>query len=314
MKHCPISYELIHDNEHYSPKGLRLLAPKLTELKALNLSADEQRQEAIDRVGKMSIQGIQKKLSARLSIKAQCFEIVDNMGQYILKPPSDLYPELPANEAITMTMAERIGLAGPTHGLVYAKDGSMTYFIKRFDRVGNHQKLATEDFAQLLGEDRYTKYDGSMEKVTYIIEKYCTFPRIEYLKLFKLTLFNFLVGNEDMHLKNFSLITTNNKIMLSPAYDLLNSTIVQKNVKEEIALPLHGKKNNLTQHDFFDYFAQERLKLNASVIASVVEEFAMAIPKWMDLIQTSLLSKEMKKKYLDLLAIRCSRLSLQPNG
>lgn len=242
MKRCPITYERISDQENYSQRGLHLLSPQLKNLSPLDLSADEQRQEAIARVGKMSIQGVQKKLSAKLKIKEGCFEIVDQNGHYILKPQSDIYPELPENEAITMTLAKTIGLEVPVHGLVYSKDNSLTYFIKRFDRIGHNRKLALEDFAQLSGEDRHTKYKSSMEKVIAVVEQFCTFPKIEFVKLFKLTLFNFLVGNEDMHLKNFSLITKDRKISISPAYDLLNSTIAQKNTKEEIALSLKGKK------------------------------------------------------------------------
>ena len=135
MKRCPITYEKIGDQENYSQRGLHLLSSQLKNLRPLDLSADEQRKEAIDRVGKMSIQGVQKKLSAKLKIKDECFEIVDHKGQYILKPQSDIYPELPENEAITMTLAKTIGLEVPIHGLVYSKDNSLTYFIKRFDRI-----------------------------------------------------------------------------------------------------------------------------------------------------------------------------------
>ncbi|STX27984.1 HipA protein [Legionella beliardensis] len=308
MKRCPITYEIINHQENYSKRGLQLLSSQLNNLSPLDLSADEQRQEALERVGKMSIQGVQKKLSAQLKIKAGCFAIVDQKGHYILKPQSDIYPELPENEAITMSLAKAIGLQVPIHGLVYSKDNSMTYFIKRFDRIGRNKKLALEDFAQLLGEDRYTKYNSSMEKIILVIEKFCTFPKIEFVKLFKLTLFNFLVGNEDMHLKNFSLITKNNQISLSPAYDLLNSTIAQKNAKEELALPMRGRKNNLTKGDFFDYFATERLRLNAKIIEDTVQEFQQALPKWQELIGISFLSQEMREKYLYLLESRCKRL------
>ncbi|MDF1828357.1 MAG: HipA domain-containing protein [Legionellaceae bacterium] len=310
MKRCPITYESIRDEASYSRQGLRLLAPQLKTLGPLDFSADEQRQKAIDCVGKMSIQGVQKKLSARLNIKEGHFDIVDTNGRYILKPPSDIYPELPENEAITMTLAASVGLDVPVHGLVYAKDNSMTYFIKRFDRVGHNKKLAVEDFAQLSGEDRHTKYKSSMEQVIAVIAQFCTFPKIEYVKLFKLTLFNFLVGNEDMHLKNFSLITKNKKICLSPAYDLLNSTIAQKNTKEELALPLGGKKNNLTKRDFFKYFAVERLALNPKIIDGVVQDFQQTIPRWRALIGLSYLSQSMQDKYLRLLDERCKRLNL----
>lgn len=310
MKHCPITYEVINDQENYSQRGLRLLSPQLKKLSPLELSAAEQRQEALDRVGKMSIQGVQKKLSAQLKVKAGCFEIVDQNGHYILKPQSDNFPELPENEAITMSLAKTIGLEVPVHGLVYSKDNSMTYFIKRFDRIGHNKKLALEDFAQLSGEDRHRKYQSSMEKVIAVIGRFCTFPKIEFVTLFKLTLFNFLIGNEDMHLKNFSLITRDKKISLSPAYDLLNSTIALKNAKEEMALPLRGRKNNLTKRDFFKYFAVEQLELNQNVIDGIIQEFRQAIPEWRQMIGFSYLSQQMQEKYLQLLDERCERLDL----
>lgn len=310
MKRCPVTYEKISEMQGYSERGLHWLSPRLKTLNPLDLSADEQRQEAIDRVGKMSVQGVQKKLSAKLKIKEGRFEIVDQNGHYILKPQSDSYPELPENEAITMTLASFIGLEVPVHGLVYSKDNSMTYFIKRFDRAGTNKKLALEDFAQLSGEDRHTKYKSSMEKVVAVIEQFCTFPKIECVKLLKLTLFNFLVGNEDMHLKNFSLITRDRKIGLSPAYDLLNSTIAQKNTKEELALPLKGKKNHLTKKDFLHYFAIEKLGLNQNVIDGIVQEFCLAIPVWRELIGCSFLTPPMQEKYLELLDERCRRLDI----
>lgn len=308
MKRCPITYNIISEQDNYSKNGLRQLSPQLRNLHPLNLSADEQRQEATDRAGKISIQGVQKKLSAVLKIKDETFEIVDKNARYILKPQSSLYPELPENEALTMSLAEIIGLEVPTHGLIYSKDKSMTYFIKRFDRMGHNKKCAQEDFAQLSNEDRHTKYNSSMEKVVLVIDKFCTFPKIELLKLFKLTLFNFLIGNEDMHLKNFSLITKNSKVSLSPAYDLLNSTIAQKNTREELALPLKGKKNNLTQQDFFKYFAVTRLGLNEKVISDVKQTIQQALPEWQALITQSFLSQDMQEKYLNLLDARCKKM------
>lgn len=310
MKRCPITYELIPDQENYSHNGLRTLSPQLKNLHPLELSAEEQRQEAIARVGKMSIQGIQTKLSALLKIKEERFEIVDQNGHFILKPQSPHYPELPENEAITMSLAKFMGLEIPPHGLVYSKDKSMTYFVKRFDRFGHKKKLALEDFAQLSGEDRDTKYESSMERVIKVISQFCTFPKIEFVKLFKLTLFNFLIGNEDMHLKNFSLITRDQKITLSPVYDLLNSTIALGHAQEEMALSLNGKKNNFKKNDFMDYFAVQRLGLNQNVIDGVIEEIRQSIPKWKELLSYSFLSAKMQKKYLQLLEERSNRLEI----
>jgi serine/threonine-protein kinase HipA len=307
MKRCPITYEILSEQENYSQSGLRQLSPHLKNIHSLELSAEEQRKEARSRVGKMSIQGVQTKLSARLNIKEGRFEIVDQQGHFILKPQSEYYSELPENEAITMSLAAMIGLDVPVHGLVYSKDNSMTYFIKRFDRVGQRKKLALEDFAQLSGSDRHTKYKSSMENVIAVIARFCTFPKIEFVKLFKLTLFNFLVGNEDMHLKNFSLITRDHKICLSPAYDLVNSTIALS-TREEMALPLNGKKNNLTKRDLIDYFAVSRGGLNQSIILTILEEIKQVIPLWNQMINDSFLSESMQQKYLSLLQERFGRL------
>lgn len=311
MKRCPITYDKIGDNENYSKRGLRLLSPKLKNLHPLQLTAEEQRKEAVLRVGKMSIQGIQTKLSALLKIKEEYFEIVDSHGNYILKTQNLLYPEAPENEAITMSIASTIGLDVPVHGLVYAKDKSMTYFIKRFDRLPRNKKIAVEDFAQLLGFDRDTKYESSMEQVADVIKKYCTYPKIEFVKLLKLTLFNFLIGNEDMHLKNFSLMTQDNIISLSPTYDLLNSTIIMRSATEEMALPLKGRKNNLTRNNFLHYYGKERLGLNEKTIDTIVEEIQSKIPKWCELIEISFLSDAMKESYLSLLKSRMERLDLK---
>lgn len=296
------------DNEFYSKNGLKLLSPQLQKLDVLGLSAEEQRQEAVSRAGKMSIQGVQTKLSAQLKVKEGYFKIVDQQGQYILKTQSAHYPELPENEAVTMGLAATIGIEIPVHGLLYAKDNSMTYFIKRFDRVGHNKKLALEDFSQLSGNSRDTKYKSSMEQVIDIIAQFCTFPKIEFIKLFKLTLFNYLVGNEDMHLKNFSIITKNQKNYLSPAYDLLNTTIAMMSPKEELALPLKGKKNNLTKKDFLIYFASERLKLNQIITDEVIDDLIQKIPSWFQFIDHSFLSIEMKEKYKNLVHERSRRL------
>lgn len=311
MKYCPITYEPIPEFDAYSLRGLRLLSPQLKQLDSLELSAEEQRREAVALAGKMSIQGVQTKLSAQLKVSEGRFNIVAQKGEYILKPQSDLYPQLPQNEAITMTLAKTIGLDIPIHGLVYSKDNSMTYFIKRFDRVGHHKKLAMEDFAQLSGADRHTKYDSSMEKVIQVIAAFCTFPKLEFVKLFKLTLFNFLVGNEDMHLKNFSLLTTGQKISLSPAYDLLNSTIAMGGAKEEIALTLNGKKSNLKRRDFIEYFAVQRLGLNTVIIDEILNEISNAMAEWENLIKISFLSSMMQEKYVALLKGRAERLDLK---
>jgi serine/threonine-protein kinase HipA len=300
MNRCPITYELC-GTDKYSEKGLRLIAPKLTYLKDLPYTAVELRQEAANRAKKLSIQGVQPKLSAAISIADQEFKIVDQFGTYIIKPQNDLFPQLPENEDVTMRMAKVFGLEVPFHGMVYAKDGSLSYFIKRFDRYGKGNKIATEDFAQLTGNTRDTKYRFTMEKLIPVIEEYCSFPVIEKADFFKRILFCYVTGNEDMHLKNFSLITKNGKTKLTPVYDFLNSTIAIKNPEEEIALTLKGKKSNLKATDFIDYYAKERFQLNNKTVAIILEQMQQVIPKWKELLEISFLSEDMKEKYLNLL-------------
>jgi len=309
MNFCPITYAPCGDNL-YSEAGLRLLSPDLKMLKELEYTAEEQRREAYNRASKMSIQGVQPKLSARLSIKDGEFEIVDTGGKYILKPQHHLYPEMPENEDLTMRLASEIGLDVPLHGLIWSKDHTLTYFIKRFDRRGQNDKVPIEDFAQLAGMSRDTKYDYSMEKVVTVIDDFCTFPSIEKLTLFKLTVFNYLVGNEDMHLKNFSIITEDGKVTLSPCYDLVNSTIEYKKQDEEIALPLKGKKKHLTRNILVDYFGMERCELTTKSIDKVLETISSKVSKWKELIEISFLSKEMKEKYHGLLETRLKILKI----
>jgi serine/threonine-protein kinase HipA len=304
---CPITYkETI--NKIYSKEGLKLLSKNLTSLNYLNYTKEEQLREAASRATKLSIQGVQPKLSAKLSIKNSTFELVNNGGTFILKPQNFLFPQLPENEDLTMRLAAEIGLDIPLHGLIYSKDMSLTFFIKRFDRYGKNKKIAVEDFAQLAGKSRDTKYNYSMEKLVKIIDEYCTFPVIEKIKLFRLTLFNFLIGNEDMHLKNFSLITKNGKVELSPHYDLINTSIAINNISEEIALPIGGRKNKLNKELLVDYFGKEILKINDKMVRQNLHMIKNTKTKWEKLISVSFLNDEMKEKYFDLLNSRWKRL------
>lgn len=309
MKRCPITYEEITQG-NYSRRGLDLLSRRLSDLAPFPFTAEEQRREAARRAGKMSIQGVQPKLSTRLNLASQQFEVVDTGGRYIMKPQSDTYPELPQNEDLTMRMAALVGIETPVHGMVYSRDGSLTYFIKRFDRSGRNKKSHVEDFAQLEGRTRDTKYNSSMERVAETVQRHCTFPAVEHAKLFRRVLFNYLVGNEDMHLKNFSLVRREGKVELSPAYDLLSTTIAIGSVSEEIALPLHGKKRPLTSQDLVQYYGVERLNLQSVIISHAMQDLTAAKAKWVTMIETSFLSDNMKANYVNLLSTRCTTLSV----
>jgi len=311
MRRCPITYNEIPEHERYSPEGLSKLSPHLKNLRDFPYTALEQEREAALRAGKMSIQGVQPKLSAILSVPRESFEVVDTGGLFILKPQNHLYPQLPENEDLTMRMAACIDIETPLHGLIYAKDGSLTYFIRRFDRLTRGKKLAMEDFAQLGGFSRETKYDASMEQVAALVEKYTTFPAVEKASLFTRVLFTFLTGNDDMHLKNFSLVRRAARVELAPAYDFLSTTLAVKS-PEEMALPLHGKKNRLTYDDLVDYFGRERLGLTQQFIVSLYTTIRNAHSEWRELIDASFLAPDMKVRYHALLEERMRRLHFIP--
>lgn len=310
MNICPITYEPCGDNR-YSGKGLRKLSSRLQQLAPLPFSAGELVQEAAARAAKMSIQGVQPKLSAVLDVKQGAFRIVDRGGRYILKPQNAIYPFVPENEGLCMQMAVAVGIEVPLTGLVMSKDSSWTYFIRRFDRIARTGKVHVEDFAQLSGRTRDTKYDASMEQVATLLERYCTFPKVEMARLFRRTLFNFLVGNEDMHLKNFSIIVQNGKVSLSPAYDLLSTTVAMGSAAtEELALPLAGKKRNITRKLLVNYFAKERMGLPDRVVNGIFSDLTRAIPEWQHLIRASFLPENQKGTLTKLLAYRAAILAL----
>ena len=310
MANCAINLEPLPAGRSYSETGLRSIHPKLKHLEPLEYSYAAQLAEVRQRSDKMSIQGVQPKLSAVLKLKDSSFALVDRGGRFILKPNPLAYEEVPANEALTMRMAAEVGIEVPAHGLLRAEDDSWVYCVKRYDRVGRTGKVHVEDFAQLSGANRETKYDSSLERVVQLVEQFCTFPAIEKPKLAKRLLFCFLTGNEDMHLKNFSIWLRDGVVSLSPAYDLLNSTLVLENAKEESALPLQGKKRKLTKELWLDYFCKERLKLTPKQIDQAVKGLQKAMPAFDRLIGQSFLSEDRQLGYRTILHDRAKRLGL----
>lgn len=310
MSRCPITGEPLPAGHagRYSQAGLRRLSPRLRELTPLPFSAAALLIEAAARADKMSVQGVQPKLSARLDVRAGAFAVVDAGGRYLLKPPSPQYPHLPENEHLTMGLAADAGIEVPVHGLVAGSDGAWTYFIRRFDREGRGRCLAVEDFAQLSGRSRDTKYDASLEQVAAVIARYATFPLVEYRQFFRRVVFCFLTGGEDMHLKNWSLITRPPRIQLAPAYDLLNTAIALRNPKEESALHLNGRKRKLGRRDFTDHLGGGRLGLPAAVIADELERLRAACGRWPEAIAGSFLPPAQQEAYQRVVAERAGRL------
>lgn len=308
MKRCLFTYQSLKAGEkNYSQAGLKTLSKTLLKLEVFPYNQEEQMEIARNMARRISIQGVQPKFSVILSAKDHAFKEVESKGQYILKPQVTSYKELPENEDLTMHLVSLTGMRLPWHGLVKCSDGSLSYVIKRFDRVGK-EKISMEDFTQLIGASRDTKYDVPTEKVAEVIEEFCTFPTLELLKLYKLILLAFLLGNEDLHLKNLSVVTVNGKVQLSPVYDFVNSTIVNPHSNEELALSICDKKKNFTKSDFIKEFAVKTLYLRQPMAEKELQKLLAFVPPWKQMIKKSFLSAALKVKYIELIEERAARL------
>jgi serine/threonine-protein kinase HipA len=261
---------------------------------------------------RIAVTGVQRKLSLELSSSTpDRFTIVGALGgNYILKPPSHEYAALPENEHLTMTLAAAFGIKTAKHSLIRMADGKLSYLTKRFDRA-SHQKIAVEDLCQLSEAMTEHKYRSSHERVAKQIKKYSSIPGDDLLRYFELTLFCFLTGNADMHLKNFAMMQDQDDFVLTPAYDLLSTRLILEESidPEELALSLNGKKSKINRNDFFRF--AENMGILERVAASVIARFESTLVQAQELIRLSFLTPKLQGKYADILRERMSRLDLR---
>jgi serine/threonine-protein kinase HipA len=257
----------------------------------------------------VAVTGVQPKLSLEIEKhknELSRLTIVGLHGNYILKPPSTEYKELPQNEDVTMHLANLVKIKTAQHCLIRLHSGELAYITKRFDR-NKKDKIAVEDFCQLTENLTEHKYRGSIEKVAKTTHQFTTNKGFEVLRLFELVLFCYLTGNADMHLKNFALIENAfGEFELSPAYDLVSTALVIADDQEETALTINGKKSRLKKKDF-DALASN-LEINTKVLNSIYAKFEKALPNWIDFIKQSFLSKAMQKNYIELLQTKHKNL------
>ncbi|MCY4562112.1 MAG: HipA domain-containing protein [Flavobacteriaceae bacterium] len=245
----------------------------------------------------ITITGVQPKLSLQLDKNSQLsrLTIVGVFGDYILKPASPQFPELPQNEDLTMHLAKIVNIKTAKHSLIRLKSGDLAYLTKRFDR-GKEGKIAVEDFCQLSENLTEHKYRGSIEKIGKLVHKYTTNTGYEVQRLFELVLFCFLVGNADMHLKNFALIENQwGEFELSPAFDLLNTAIAIPEDHEETALTINGKKRKIKRSDFDTL--SNNLIINEKAKQAIYLRFYDVYGQWVQQIEKSFLSHDVKKQY-----------------
>lgn len=258
-----------------------------------------------------AVTGVQAKLSLHITGNnkqgtEQRFTLVGLWGGYILKPPTAFYPQLPEVEDVTMHLAQIAKIKSAPHSLIRLQSGNLAYVTKRIDRT-KKGKLSMEDMCQLTERLTEDKYHGSYEQIGKAIQKYSVTPGLDVVNFFEMVIFSFLTGNADMHLKNFSLLEQPGLGMtLSPAYDLVNTTLVNPADEEEMALTLNGKKKKLKKQDFV--VAMNILKVEEKQQQNIFNKMFKAFPKWQEMIDSSFLSDEFKEQYKMILKERTNRL------
>jgi serine/threonine-protein kinase HipA len=258
-----------------------------------------------------AVAGVQAKLSLHISGNnkegvAPRFNIVGLWGGYILKPPTLLFSQLPEVEDLTMHLATVAKIKTALHSLVPLKSGNLAYVTKRMDRT-KKGKLAMEDMCQLTERLTEDKYHGSYEQIGKTILKYSATPGLDLVNFLEIVVFSFITGNADMHLKIFSLLEQPGLGMtLSPAYDLVNTALVNPTDEEEMALTINGRKRKLTKNDFVA--AMNTLHVEEKQQQNIFNKMAKAKPKWLDAIDASFLSDDFKVQYKSIIQERLNRL------
>lgn len=298
MKRCLYCYKHLEDNDidfhqNCSKKIFGESTPPL-----INYSLEDIDSLALEVINsKITLTGVQPKIS--LQIKSEKgepnrFTIIGVLGNYILKPQSSKYESLPENEDLSMHLAEIAKIKTVPHTLIRLSDNSLAYITKRIDRDKKGNKIAMEDMCQLNNRLTEYKYKGSYEQIAKIILKYSANPILDIISFFEIILFSYLIGNSDMHLKNFSLCNKKGKHELSPAYDLLSTKMVIPKDLENLALNLNGKKNNLKRQDFENLIVDY---VDRKTIDNSYKKFQNVIPKWFEFIDNSFLNQKSKEKY-----------------
>lgn len=255
-----------------------------------------------------TLTGVQAKLSLHLDRHegSKRLTIVGLWGDFIFKPQTQSYKTLPENEDLTMHLAEIAKIKVVPHTLIRLQDGTLGYLTKRIDRTSEGDKIPMEDMCQLTERQTEYKYKSSYEQIAKVIAKHSYVPLLDLTDFYEQVFFNWLVGNNDMHLKNYSLYAPKGKWVLTPAYDLLNVSMVNPKDTEELALTLNAKKKRIKRSDFVR--AMETSGISPKVFDNILAKYRKLLPKFNEIIDLSFLEKEDKEIYKQSIASRLARI------
>lgn len=254
-----------------------------------------------------TLTGVQAKLSLDINRggrnEPDRFTIVGLWGRFILKPQTNSYRALPELEDLTMHLAEAAKISVVPHSLIRFSDGELCYITRRIDRLDDGNKVPMEDMCQLTERLTEYKYKGSYEQIAKAIRRYSSAPQLDVVNFWEVVVFSWLTGNADMHLKNFSLFNPmHGGYTLTPAYDMLATTLVMPEDPEELALTLNGKKRKLRKADFIKSITASGV--DGKVIDNLARKFGRVLPRWFELIDRSFLPEDLCRAYKNLILRR----------
>lgn len=286
-----------------------------TELPEISIDEETLRALAAETVSQgYTIPGVQKKLSLHLHSDGHHprLTLVNYPTGYILKPQVEEFESLPEAEQLVMSMADAVGIPTVPHALIQDKD-RLAYITRRIDRIVAHGRvgmLAMEDFCQLDLRLTQDKYKGSYERCAKVIERHSSRSGLDITELYMRLVFSYIVGNSDMHLKNFSLVETaerSGQYVLSPAYDLLPVNVIMPEDKEQLALSMNGKKRNLRRGDFRKFAAACNIPSTAA--DKMITRMISHKDQFLSMCAESLLPEYMKDDLAALINARIETLS-----
>ena len=276
----------------------------------LNYSCEELEELAVQVIkDQTSLTGVQPKLSLHLNEHegSQRLTIVGLWGGFICKPQTIQFDQMPETEDLTMHLAELAKIDVVPHTLMRMADNSLCYLTKRIDRSSTGEKLAMEDMCQLTERQTEHKYKSSYERIAKAIVQYSSMPKMDVTNFFEVILFSWITGNNDMHLKNFSLFEPHDgNIRLTPAYDMLNAVILNLKDDEELALTLNGKKKKLKRSDFI--LSGMMMGVEQKTIERLIGKYVKLLPEMKKFIGNSFLNSKLRDKYAQLITERIDRI------
>lgn len=302
----PLSFE----EELYHPDCLKAFWQEDTPVFELDYELSQIEELAKENVAqRVIVTGVQPKLSLGFTQENNSrLTIVGALnGRYILKPPFSEYPQMPETEALSMLLAQACGIDTVPFLLIPLKDGYLAYLTRRIDRDAKGNKFAMEDACQFTERLTEHKYRGSYEQIAKAIMAYSQNPLFDVVRFYEQVIVSFLIGNNDMHLKNFSLIAKDGKsYSLAPAYDMISAQLLIPDDPEELALTLNGKKRKISKADFNIAIAKARIPQKA--IENLWVRILGGVKIWPSIIDESFLKEEQKKKFNTLIEERANQI------